>query len=108
MSETSAIEITGGAELPARREDIELYTADGLTLVGELALPLDRDPVATLQRRQRRFGKWIVFEQHVAAARFDRRLSVVYRCRARCRNRVSRFRACGCVHRGRARAHRRE
>ncbi|HEX5596902.1 MAG TPA: alpha/beta hydrolase [Micromonosporaceae bacterium] len=34
--------------LPARREDIELHTADGLRLVGELALPLDRDPVATL------------------------------------------------------------
>ncbi|MFB9375408.1 alpha/beta hydrolase [Kineococcus gynurae] len=34
--------------LPARREDVELHTADGLTLVGELALPLDRDPVATL------------------------------------------------------------
>jgi alpha/beta superfamily hydrolase len=34
--------------LPARRLDIELHTADGLRLVGELALPLDRDPVATL------------------------------------------------------------
>jgi uncharacterized protein len=34
--------------LPGRREDIELHTADGLTLVGELALPADRDPVATL------------------------------------------------------------
>jgi alpha/beta superfamily hydrolase len=34
--------------LPARREDIELHTADGLTLVGELATPLDRPPVATL------------------------------------------------------------
>ncbi|MGA4777845.1 alpha/beta hydrolase [Cellulosimicrobium sp. AB352] len=34
--------------LPARREDVELHTADGLTLVGELALPADRDPVATL------------------------------------------------------------
>jgi len=34
--------------LPARREDVELQTADGHTLVGELALPLDRDPVATL------------------------------------------------------------
>jgi alpha/beta superfamily hydrolase len=42
------IEITGGVELPARREDVELHTVDGLTLVGELALPLDRDPVATL------------------------------------------------------------
>src|SRR6185436_14390881 len=34
--------------LPARREDIELRTADGLTLVGELAVPAERDPVATL------------------------------------------------------------
>lgn len=34
--------------LPARREDVELHTADGLTLVGELALPAERDPVATL------------------------------------------------------------
>lgn len=40
--------IRGGVELPARRENIDLVTADGLTLVGELALPLDRDPVATL------------------------------------------------------------
>ncbi|OCG75243.1 alpha/beta hydrolase [Microbacterium sediminis] len=41
-------EIRGATLLPARREDIELHTADGLTLVGELALPADRDPVATL------------------------------------------------------------
>lgn len=42
------IEIRGGTELPARREDIELHTEDGLTLVGELALPLTADPVATI------------------------------------------------------------
>jgi alpha/beta superfamily hydrolase len=42
------IEIRAGVELPARREDIELRTEDGLTLVGELALPLEADPVATL------------------------------------------------------------
>ena len=42
------IEIRAGVELPARREDIELHTDDGLTLVGELAQPLDSDPVATL------------------------------------------------------------
>ena len=42
------IEIRSGTVLPARREDIELRTEDGLTLVGELALPADRDPVATL------------------------------------------------------------
>jgi len=40
--------ITGGVELPAFREDIELRTADGLTLVGELSLPETVDPVATL------------------------------------------------------------
>jgi uncharacterized protein len=40
--------IRAGSVLPARREDVELHTADGLTLVGELALPADRDPVATL------------------------------------------------------------
>lgn len=34
--------------LPARRENVELHTADGLTLVGELALPVERDPAATL------------------------------------------------------------
>jgi alpha/beta superfamily hydrolase len=42
------IEIRPSTVLPARREDIELHTADGLTLVGELALPADRSPVATL------------------------------------------------------------
>jgi len=41
-------QIRANSVLPARREDIELHTADGLTLVGELARPLDRDPVATL------------------------------------------------------------
>ena len=33
---------------PARREEIELRTLDDLTLVGELALPEQREPVATL------------------------------------------------------------
>jgi len=42
------MEIRGPVQLPARREDIELHTSDGLTLVGELARPLERDPVATL------------------------------------------------------------
>ena len=42
------IEIRGAVELPARREDVELHTSDGLTLVGELSAPLDRDPVATI------------------------------------------------------------
>ncbi|MET0724898.1 MAG: alpha/beta fold hydrolase [Leifsonia sp.] len=41
-------EIRGAIELPAVREQIELRTTDGLTLVGELATPVDRSPVATL------------------------------------------------------------
>lgn len=45
---TESVEIRASIELPARREDIELHTDDGLTLVGELAQPLDRDPAATL------------------------------------------------------------
>lgn len=42
------IEVRGGIELPALRENIELRTSDGLTLVGELAMPQHRAPVATL------------------------------------------------------------
>lgn len=41
-------EIRSMTVLPAVREDIELHTEDGLTLVGELALPVDRPPVATI------------------------------------------------------------
>lgn len=44
MSET----IRSATMLPAVRTDIELHTADGLTLVGELATPVSVDPVATL------------------------------------------------------------
>ena len=40
--------IRGNSVLPARREALTLHTADELDLVGELALPLDKDPVATL------------------------------------------------------------
>ncbi|MGL4172743.1 MAG: alpha/beta hydrolase [Actinomycetota bacterium] len=40
--------IRANTVLPARRQNIELHTADGLRLVGELALPADRDPVATV------------------------------------------------------------
>jgi alpha/beta superfamily hydrolase len=43
-----SIEIRGPLELPARREDIELRTIDGLRLVGELASPEHGAPVATL------------------------------------------------------------
>jgi alpha/beta superfamily hydrolase len=48
MSVAGAHEIRANTVLPARRRDIVLHTADGLRLVGELALPLERDPVATL------------------------------------------------------------
>jgi uncharacterized protein len=41
-------EITASTVLPARRENVTLLTADGLRLVGELALPAARPPVATL------------------------------------------------------------
>ncbi len=41
-------DIRANTVLPARRRDVLLHTADGLELVGELALPLGRDPVATL------------------------------------------------------------
>ena len=42
------IEIKGSVELPARRDNVELHTRDGLILVGELALPESVAPVATL------------------------------------------------------------
>ncbi len=41
-------EIRASSVLPARRVDIELHTSDGLSLVGELALPVHRRPAATL------------------------------------------------------------
>jgi alpha/beta superfamily hydrolase len=40
--------IRANSVLPARREPLTLHTADGLELVAELALPEDREPVATL------------------------------------------------------------
>lgn len=42
------IEIRSGVELPVSRESLNLKTADGLTLVGELAMPVGRPPIATL------------------------------------------------------------
>ncbi|WP_248960442.1 alpha/beta hydrolase [Sphaerisporangium perillae] len=42
------MEIRSSTVLPAVREDIELHTADGLTLVGELARPTEGTPAATL------------------------------------------------------------
>ena len=47
-SEEGPVEIGPAVRLPARRQDVELHTPDGLRLVGELALPADREPVATL------------------------------------------------------------
>jgi hypothetical protein len=41
-------EIRAATVLPAKRTEVTLPTADGLRLVGELALPADADPVATL------------------------------------------------------------
>jgi uncharacterized protein len=48
VGQGEAVEIKPGTVLPARRHDIVLRTSDGLGLVGELALPADRDPAATL------------------------------------------------------------
>ena len=48
MSDGETIEIRASTVLPARRQDVVLRTADGLNLVGELALPAAKDPVATL------------------------------------------------------------
>lgn len=41
-------EIRANTVLPARRQPVTLHTADGLALVGELAVPEERAPVATL------------------------------------------------------------
>lgn len=48
MSPSGMAQVRSNTVLAARRSPIELHTADELTLVGELALPADRDPVATL------------------------------------------------------------
>jgi alpha/beta superfamily hydrolase len=42
------MELKASTVLPARRENITIRTADGLSLVGEIARPLSKDPVATL------------------------------------------------------------
>src|SRR5262245_56543717 len=41
-------ELRANMILPARREQVSLHTGDGLTLIGELALPEATDPKATL------------------------------------------------------------
>ena len=48
MADAPAALIRANSVLPARREPVRLQTADGLCLVGELALPADVDPVATI------------------------------------------------------------
>lgn len=45
---THAESIVANSVLPARRDPIRLHTADGLALVGELALPQLEEPTATL------------------------------------------------------------
>jgi alpha/beta superfamily hydrolase len=41
-------DILANTILPADRRDIELHTADGKMLVGELAVPVDRPPIGTI------------------------------------------------------------
>lgn len=41
-------EIRAGTVLPADRRPVQLHTADRLTLIGELALPPDGPPIATM------------------------------------------------------------
>ena len=48
LSSRAVPDIRANTVLPAQRRDVVLHTADGLELVGELALPRDRPPVATL------------------------------------------------------------
>jgi len=48
MTDVSGEEIRAGSVLPADRRPITLITADGLRLVGEAALPVGREPRATL------------------------------------------------------------
>jgi alpha/beta superfamily hydrolase len=48
QDEPTGHQIRSMTVLPANREDVELYTSDGLTLVGELAQPVDAEPLATL------------------------------------------------------------
>lgn len=48
MTEAAGEDIRAASVLPADRRAIELVTSDGLTLVGEVALPAGRAPAATL------------------------------------------------------------
>ncbi|MGB2838530.1 MAG: alpha/beta hydrolase, partial [Actinomycetes bacterium] len=42
------VEIRSNTELPSRREAVTLRTADGLSLVGEWALPVTAPPAAAI------------------------------------------------------------
>ncbi|MFL6142235.1 MAG: alpha/beta hydrolase [Labedaea sp.] len=48
MNAEEPVRIGGNTALPAERTPLTLSTSDGLRLVGELALPVDRPPRATL------------------------------------------------------------
>lgn len=48
MSKSPSTEIRANTVLPGRREPITLHTADGLKLIGELAMPEHNKPRATL------------------------------------------------------------
>lgn len=48
MGRGSMSEIRANTVLPSRREAVTLHTADGLALLGELALPESAPPIATL------------------------------------------------------------
>ena len=48
MPDTPLTPVRANTVLPAERRPVALHTRDGLRLVGELALPLGRAPVATL------------------------------------------------------------
>lgn len=48
IGSSAMAEIRANTVLPAERRPVTLHTADGLELVGELALPIDREPVATI------------------------------------------------------------
>jgi alpha/beta superfamily hydrolase len=44
----SVAEILANSILPAERREIDLFTSDGVALVGELAVPVDRPPISTI------------------------------------------------------------
>jgi len=58
--------IRANSILPARRRDIALHTTDGVRLVGELALPLERNERTRppeLQRRRNNLSRYQKFRK---------------------------------------------